>query len=120
MSTDLDRVLTAIEGLRSDMREDNQQIWSAIEENRKCNTNLKLENERRKGELEKLKLKQKITSDAFVRHVENPEKHFQPFFKETLPQKLWRKKPEIAAGGGAGALIIGLITLALKLAGVIQ
>jgi len=119
MSGALDTILSEIQGLRTDVREDQSKIWEAIDKERECTTNLKLENERRKAEVNEVKLKQKMTEEAFVRHVQNPEKHYQPYYNETIRQKLWRKKPEIVAGGGVGALVVGIITLALKIAGVI-
>ena len=120
MSSELTTVLNEIQGLRSDVREDNSKLWEAIDKERECTTNLKLENERRKGEVREVKLKQKMTEEAFVRHVQNPEKHFNPFYNETLRQKLWRKRPEIVAGGGLGSLIVAIILGLLKYAGWIQ
>lgn len=38
-------------------------------------------------------------------HINDTHKHL------TLPQKMWRKKAEIGAGGGLGALIVLLIRL---------
>ena len=117
MSKDLTVVLGEIQGLRSDVREDQSKIWEAIDKERECTTNLKLENERRKAEVEKANLKQNMTEGAFIKHVQNKEKHYNPFYSESLRQKLWRKKPEIVAGGGAGAFIIGLLGLLFKAAG---
>lgn len=73
-----------------------------------------------KMDINELKLGQKVTEEAFVRHVQNEEKHFQPYFNETLRQKLWRKKVEIAAGGGVGAGAITIIALLLKILEVIN
>jgi len=119
MGDALDTVLTEIRGLRSDVREDQSKIWDAIERERKCTTQLKINDAKLEGEITQLKLKQNMTEEAFVRHVQNKDKHFNPYYSETLRQKLWRKKPEIAAGGGAGALIVALVTLLLKASGVI-
>ena len=44
-------------------------------------------------------------------HERDRETHFSPYHNESLRQKLWRKKPEIAAGGGVGALIYLIIEL---------
>lgn len=38
-------------------------------------------------------------------HERSMEKHYNPYYNETITQKLWRKKPEIAAGGGVGLLL---------------
>lgn len=120
MNKDLTTVLTAIDGLRSDVREDQSKIWEAIDNERKCTTNLKIENERRKAESEKVELKQNMTEGAFIRHVQNQEKHFNPFYNETIPQKLWRKKPEIGASITIGGIIFGMLLAALKFVGWIQ
>jgi hypothetical protein len=42
-------------------------------------------------------------------HVKNLDTHFNPYYSETIPQKLWRKKPEIAAGGTLGTFLAALL-----------
>ena len=119
MGTALDTVLTEIRGLRTDVREDQKEMWKAIDKGREERTALKLKDAEIKGEIEKLKLEKKMGDEAFIRHVQNEDKHFNPYFNETLRQKLWRKKPEIAAGGGLGTLLAGLILGLLSHFGVI-
>jgi hypothetical protein len=43
------------------------------------------------------------------KHSEDMIKHFNPYFGETLQQKLWRKKSEIAAGGGLGTFLAAVL-----------
>lgn len=53
------------------------------------------------------------------KHIDDPKIHYNPYYSESIPQKLWRKKPEIAAGGGLGTVIVGIIIALLSRYGVI-
>lgn len=52
--------------------------------------------------------------DRIDTHQRETALHYNPYYDETLGKKLWRKKPEIAAGGGLGALIASIILLLLQ------
>ena len=57
--------------------------------------------------------------NRFRDHYKDGDLHFNPHFSETIGEKLWRKKPEIATGGGLGALIAtALYYLIEKLGGI--
>jgi hypothetical protein len=43
------------------------------------------------------------------KHQTDMQKHFNPYFGETIGQKLWRKKPEVAAGGTLGTFLAALL-----------
>lgn len=48
--------------------------------------------------------------EALEKHKQDMQQHYNPYYNETVLQKVWRKKPEIAAGGGLGALIVAILT----------
>lgn len=74
-----------------------------------CQIDLKIQDEVLKAKLSSLELQQiQVQSDLDI-HKKDMEKHYNPFYSETLKQRIWRKKAEITLGGGLGALIVGLI-----------
>jgi len=52
--------------------------------------------------------------EAVEMHKQDMKQHYNPYYDETIPEKLWRKKPEIAAGGGLGVLVIMLVQFLLE------
>ena len=107
-------VYKAIDGLRKDVQHTNEMQWKAIRDGQKCQTGLKLEDARLDKEITTIKIEKKIGERALERHAKDQTRHFQPYYSETIPQRLWRKKPEIAAGGSVGT-ILGLLVLAKQL-----
>lgn len=105
-------ILPRLDTLEEKLEKRDEKQWTAIEKNKDKAHELD-------KEIEKLKLEKTMGENAFIRHVQNKEKHYNANYNETLRQKLWRKKPEIGAGGLVGVLITGLVGLLLKAAGVI-
>jgi tetrahydromethanopterin S-methyltransferase subunit G len=42
-------------------------------------------------------------------HERDREIHYNQYYNETIPQKIWRKKPEILAGGSVGVVAVAVI-----------
>ncbi len=83
-----------------------------------CNTtgDLRITDEVIKAKISAIEMMNIQTQEAVTamgirmdKHVEDMEKHFNPYYSETITQKLWRKKPEIAAGGTLGTFIAALL-----------
>jgi len=49
-----------------------------------------------------------------LEHKRDGVTHYNSHYNESIPQKLWRKKPEIAAGGGLGALLYLIILFLIE------
>lgn len=79
MNEDLTKVLDAIEGLRSDVREDQEQIWRKVDKTTDCANKTKLKVAKLKGEHDVLdnEVKHIVKStDKMDEHVGNEEVHF--------------------------------------------
>lgn len=79
-----------------------------------CQIDLKLQDEIIKAKVSNLELKQIQIEQSIEEHKKDMQQHYNPYYNETIPQKIWRKKPEIAAGGGLGALIVAIVTWILQ------
>ena len=49
-----------------------------------------------------------------VKHAEDMRKHYNPHYEETVGEKLWRKKPEIATGVTLSSVIMAIILKLLE------
>lgn len=114
MSKDLEVVLGAIEGLRSDVREDQRQVWEEVKDIRKCTTDNKLKTMRLKGEHEVLKNEVKhikLSTDEMDEHVDNPEIHFDKDKAATTSLGyLAKKKILIIFLTALGVIVSGITT----------
>jgi len=110
-------VLPKLEALDKKLEKRDDTIWLAIEEGRKERTVLLIQCANIQSEIKAIKTEKKMSENVIIEHVQDTTRHYNPYFNETIRQKLWRKKPEIAAGGGTGVLIIGLLTLTFKALG---
>lgn len=79
-----------------------------------CQIDLKLQDEIIKSKVSHLELHQLHIAEDLEQHKSDMEKHYNPYYSETVAQKLWRKKPEIATGGGLGALIVLVLKFVLE------
>jgi len=79
-----------------------------------CQIDLKLQDEIIKAKCSSLELQLINLQEDVTQHKKDVRSHYNPYFNETLPEKIWRKKPEIAAGGGLGAALVGLILWLLE------
>ena len=113
----VDTILEEIRGLRNDVRADQNKMWEAIEEGRKCRTVMKIEQMKINGEIEKLKLEKTMGEQAFLRHIENKEKHYNPYYSETYWETMGRKKPESATSITVGGISFGIILAAANYLG---
>lgn len=108
----LERIEGQIAETNKRMEERDGKLWKALDEVKECQTKLKVKDAEIEGDIEKIKAEKKATEQILIRHVENREKHYNPFYTESLGEKLWRKKPEIAAGGILGT-VLSIIALIL-------
>ena len=84
-----------------------------------CMVNIKLDGQQREGRLKAVELDGEITKQIILKHLENKEKHFNPYFNETYTEKMKRKKAEIGTSVTIGSVIFGIILAAGKYFGVI-
>ena len=89
-------------------------IDNKLEKIESCQVALKIEDERIKHSAAKNELLLAQTQEAFLKHCNDTDKHFNPYFNESMPQKLWRKKPEIATGVSLSTILITLILKILE------
>jgi hypothetical protein len=76
-----------------------------------CNGNLetRLTVEQVKAKIALVEMMVIKVQESVELHKKDMIQHYNPYYNETLPEKIWRKKPEILAGGGLGALTITVI-----------
>ena len=117
--SDTELILEEIRALRKDVRDDMSKAWDAIEEQRKCSTQIKIRQAEISGDIKRLKLEKRIGDETFIRHVENKEKHFNPYHNETYWKKMSRKKPEIATSITLGGILFGFLLALFNYFGVI-
>ena len=114
MSDDLQVVLGAIEGLRSDVREDQKQIWRQVDKNKDCTNQTKLKVEKLNGKHEVLKTEIKhikLSSNKMDEHVDNPEIHFDKDKAATTSLGyLAKKKILIIFLTALGVIVSGITT----------
>lgn len=75
-----------------------------------CQIDLKVQDEIIKAKVSAIELSHLKLQSDLDQHKADVKTHYNPYYDETLRQKLWRKKPEIAAGGGLGAVIVAFVT----------
>lgn len=117
--SDTELILEEIRGLRADVREDINKAWDAIEEQRKCSTQVKIKQAEILGEIKQIKSEKRIGDEILSKHINNKEKHYNPYHNETYWQKMSRKKPEIATSVTLGGILFGFLLAAFKFFGVI-
>lgn len=85
-----------------------------------CNTQteMRLNDAEMKARLSAVELKTVELRDAVHelekkqdKHNAEEKLHFNPYFNESMPQKLWRKKPEIVTGVSFSSIIAGFLYL---------
>ena len=92
------------------LTETNKKLDKVIE----CQTSLKLEDERLKAANAKNELLLAQTQDAFLKHCDDMDRHFNPYYNETIPQKIWRKKPEILTGVSLSSVTATIIYMVIQ------
>lgn len=91
-------------------------IFDRIDQVCTTNTDLKITDEIMKAKIAAIEVMNIQTQEAVTamgirmdKHTEDMLKHYNPYYDETIGQKLWRKKPEIAAGGTLGTFLAALL-----------
>jgi hypothetical protein len=92
------------------LTETNKKLDKVIE----CQTNLKIEDEKLRSANAKNELLLTQTQDAFLKHCNDMDRHFNPYYSETIPQKIWRKKPEILTGVSLSSIAATVIYLLIQ------
>lgn len=72
------------------------------DEANKCLVKCKLDVQQLQNDTKKNLENQVELKTAFLDHIKNNAKHFNPYYEESLPAKVWRKKSEL---GVAGAIL---------------
>lgn len=72
-----------------------------------------------KVKIAKLETVQKELVKDFDEHRKDPALHYNPYYNETLPDKLKRKKGEVGAITGLSSIIAGVILFLLEHWGII-
>jgi hypothetical protein len=117
--SDTELILEEIRGLRSEMREDINKMWNTIEEGRKCNTQLKIKQAKLEGAFQQMKTDRADTLTILGKHMDDKDKHFNPYFNEGYWEKMKRKKPEIATSVTLGGILFGFLLALFNYLGVI-
>ena len=83
----------------------------------KGQTDVKIENH--EGRLNTVESSEKINHEVFIKHIENKNKHFNPYYSESYGEKIRRKSPEIITGVSVSTIISGIVIAILKSQGLI-
>jgi hypothetical protein len=117
--SDTELILEEIRALRKDVREDINKAWDAIEEQRKCNNRLNNRQAMLEGAFNQMRNDRADTLVILGKHMDDKDKHFNPYFNEGYWEKMKRKKPEIATSITLGGIIFGFTLALLNYIGVI-
>jgi len=77
-------------------------------------TSMRIENETTKAKAAHVEYQVLQLRESVDKHRDDAFAHYNPYHSETIPQKLWRKKPEIAAGGFLGTTLAALLYLLVE------
>lgn len=94
MSDKLDMIYDMVKEARDEQRKTNR-----------CLTEIKIKQENHEGRIKKNESDMKNIGKMALEHIKNKEKHYNPYYNESFPAKIWRKKAEL---GSAGVLIFVL------------
>ena len=79
-----------------------------------ANIELKITDEQIKAKVAHVELMNIRTQEMLTQHQDDMAKHYNPYYDESIPQKLWRKKPEIATGVSISTAIFAVILKLLE------
>jgi len=109
-----------LEQMEINQKESNNMLFEKIDNICSIQTDLRITDEVIKAKIAFVESMNIKTNDLLLTitmrlndHEKNLNAHFNPYYNETIPQKIWRKKPEIAAGGGLGVTLAVILQFLL-------
>ncbi|MHA1805950.1 MAG: hypothetical protein ACTSX2_00075 [Candidatus Thorarchaeota archaeon] len=89
-----------------------------VKDIKNCQINLKITDEQLKATTARNELKIAEMQEAFLNHVGDERRHFNPYYNETYFQKIRRKKAEVGTSVSIGTILATVLIALLKYYGV--
>jgi len=83
-----------------------------------CQINLKITDEQLKATTARNELKIAEMQEAFLNHIKDKDRHFNPYYNETYFQKIRRKKAEVGTSVSIGTILATIVIAILRYYGV--